>query len=141
MKKLIQAALITTILVLGVTNLFATEQAVKAKVNQYLTAVNEKEAATIDNFTSDETTFTMINSIIGKKEVLNERDYLQFVKDGKAGAWVTSAEVKFVDLKGELAVALIEFESKSLVRNEYLTLVKTDGKWEIINSVSSLSKK
>ena len=141
MKKLIQAVLITTILVLGVSNLFANEQDVKAEVNKYLTAVNEKEANTIDNFTNDETTFTMINSIIGKKEVLSEKDYLQFVKDGKAGAWVTSAEIKFVNLQGELAVALIEFESKSLVRNEFLTLLKTDGKWEIINSVSSLSKK
>ena len=79
MKKLIQAVLITTILVLGVSNLFANEQDVKAEVNKYLTAVNEKEANTIDNFTNDETTFSMINSFICKKEVLSEKVYLHFV--------------------------------------------------------------
>ena len=141
MKHLIQAVLISAILFSAASNLFADEQEVKSTVNQYLDAVSKKEAKTIDDFTSDETTFTMINSIIGKKETLSEDDYLQFVKDGKAGAWVTSSDVKFVNLKGNLAVALLAFEGKTLIRNEYLTLEMIDGKWEIINSVSSLSKK
>ena len=141
MKKLIQAVIVITILLSGLSNLFASEQDVKSTVNEYLTAVSNKEASIVDNLSSDETTFTMLNGIIGKKEILSEDDYAQFVKDGKAGAWVTNTDIKFVDLQGNLAVALVEFEGKSLVRKEYLTLVLTDGKWEIINSVSSLSKK
>jgi hypothetical protein len=141
MKKLIQAIIVITILLSGLSNLIASEQEVKSTVNQYLTAVNNKEASIVDNLSNDETTFTMINSIIGKTETLSEKDYLQFVEEGKAGAWVTSSDVQFVNLQDNLAVALVEFEGKSLVRKEYLTLVMTDGKWEIINSVSSLSKK
>ncbi len=141
MKKLIQAIIVTTILVSGVSNLFASEQEVKTTLNQYLTAVNNKEASIVDNLSNDETKFTMINSIIGKTETLSEKDYLQFVEEGKAGAWVTNSDVQFVNFQDNLAVALVEFVGKSLVRKEYLTLVMTDGKWEIINSVSSLSKK
>ncbi|MCW8850134.1 MAG: nuclear transport factor 2 family protein [Melioribacteraceae bacterium] len=141
MKRLIQAIIVITILISGMSNIFANEQDVKSTVNQYLNAVNDKEATLVDNLSNDETTFTMINSIIGKKEILSESDYLQFVEDGKAGAWVTNSEIKFVDLQDNLAVALVEFEGKSLLRKEYLTLAMTDGKWEIINSVSSLSKK
>lgn len=141
MKKLVQAIIVLTILVSSVSNLFASENEVKSTINQYLTAINNKEAGTVEDISNDETTFTMINSIIGKKEIMSEEDYTQFVKDGKAGAWVTNTDIKFVDLQGNLAVALVEFEGKSLVRKEYLTLVMTDGKWEIINSVSSLAKK
>lgn len=141
MKKLIQAIIVATILVSGVSNLFASEQEVKTTLNQYLTAVNNKEASIVDNLSNDETKFTMINSIIGKTETLSEKDYLQFVEEGKAGAWVTNSDVQFVNFQDNLAVALVEFVGKSLVRKEYLTLVMTDGKWEIINSVSSLSKK
>ena len=141
MKRLIQAIIVITILISGMSNIFASEQDVKSTVNQYLNAVNDKEASLVDNLSNDETTFTMINSIIGKTETLSEKDYLQFVEEGKAGAWVTNSDVQFVNFQDNLAVALVEFVGKSLVRKEYLTLVMTDGKWEIINSVSSLSKK
>lgn len=141
MKKLNQAILILAILILGVTNSFANEKEVTDKINQYLGDIKAKETTALANFINDNTNFTMINNILGKKELLNEKDYLQSVKTGKVGIWVTSTDVKLVDLREEFAIAYIESESEKLIRKEYLTLVLADGNWEIVNSVSSLSKK
>jgi len=141
MKTLNQTMLILTILIVGITTSFASENAVTDKVNQYLNAVKAKEASTLDDFVNSEANFIVINNILGKKELLSENDYLKDVKTGKIGLWVASSEIKFVDLKDKLAVAYIESENKKLIRKEYLTLVLEDGNWEIVNSVSSLSKK
>ena len=141
MKKLNQAILLFTILIIGVSNSFASEKDVTDQVNQYLSAVNQKETKTLDEFIDDEANFTMLNKIIGKKELLNEKDYLKFVKDGKVGSWVTGSSVKSVNVQGDLAVAYVESEGKTLIRKEYVTLVFSEGNWEIINSVSALSKK
>ena len=141
MKKLNQAIILFTILIIGVSNSFATEKDVTDQVNQYLSAVNQKETKTLDEFIDDEANFTMLNKIIGKKELLNEKDYLKFVKDGKVGSWVTGSSVKSVNVQGDLAVAYVESEGKTLIRKEYVKLVFSEGNWEIINSVSALSKK
>lgn len=141
MRKLNQGILILSILFLAFTSMFASENAVTDKVNQYLDAVKAKEASTLEDFVNSEANFIVINNILGKKELLSDDDYLKEVKAGKIGLWVTSSEVKFVDLKDKLAVAYIESENTKLIRKEYLTLVLEDGNWEIVNSVSSLSKK
>ncbi|MCB0746614.1 MAG: nuclear transport factor 2 family protein [Ignavibacteriales bacterium] len=140
MKKFNQAILLLTILIIGVSNSFAADNDVENKINQYLSAVNQKETKTLDTFINDEANFTMLNKIVNKNELLNEKDYLKFIEDGKS-AWITSSKVKDVNVQGDLAVAYIESEGKTLVRKEYVTLVNSDGNWEIINSVSALSKK
>ncbi|MCB0752335.1 MAG: nuclear transport factor 2 family protein [Ignavibacteriae bacterium] len=140
MKKFNQAILLLTILIIGVSNSFAADNDVENKINQYLSAVNQKETKTLDTFINDEANFTMLNKIVNKNELLNEKDYLKFIEDGKS-AWVTSSKVKDVNVQGDLAVAYIESEGKTLVRKEYVTLVNSNGNWEIINSVSALSKK
>ncbi|MCB0743717.1 MAG: nuclear transport factor 2 family protein [Ignavibacteriae bacterium] len=140
MKKFNQAILLLTILIIGVSNSFAADNDVENKINQYLSAVNQKETKTLDTFINDEANFTMLNKIVNKNELLNEKDYLKFIEDGKS-AWITSSKVKDVNVQGDLAVAYIESEGKTLVRKEYVTLVNSNGNWEIINSVSALSKK
>ena len=140
MKKFNQAILLLTILIIGVSNSFAADNDVENKINQYLSAVNQKETKKLDTFINDEANFTMLNKIVNKNELLNEKDYLKFIEDGKS-AWITSSKVKDVNVQGDLAVAYIESEGKTLVRKEYVTLVNSDGNWEIINSVSALSKK
>lgn len=141
MKKLNQVTIVLLVLIIGVSSSFASENDVKATINEYLSAINKKETKTIDSFVNDDANFTMLNSIIGKKEVLDQDDYLDFVKQGKAGAWVTSNEVKLVNLQGDIAVVYAESEGKTLIRKEYFTLVMNNGQWEIVNSVSTLAKK
>lgn len=141
MNKLNKVLLAMVILIFGVTNSFAAENEVTNKINEYLNALNEKETTVLDNLVNDEANFTMINKIIGKNELLSEADYIQIVKEGKVGRWVTSTEVKIVDLQDELAIVSIVSDGKKLVGKEYLTLVLVNGNWEIVNSVSTLSKK
>jgi Putative lumazine-binding len=141
MEKLNQAILILLVLIFGVSNLFANEKEVTARINQYLSAINEMETTVLDNLVNDEAIITIINKIVGKKELLSEKDYMKIVKSGKVGGWVRSTDVKIVSLQNELAIAYIESESNKLIRKEFLTLVIEDGNWEIVNSVSSLSKK
>ncbi len=141
MKVIKQLTLTLIILIFTVSSSFADKKEVTEKINQYLTAVQKKDAKTVENLVSDETNFTMINSIVEKTELLSEDDFAKFVKEGRAGAWVTSNKVMFVDQRDNLAIAYIESNGKTLIRKEYLTLVNKDGKWQITNSVSTLAKK
>jgi hypothetical protein len=141
MQKLNQALILLFFLIIGTSNLFASEKDVTDKVNQYLSALNQKETKTLDVYINNDANFTLFNNIVGAQEHLNKNDYIKFVEDGQVGVWTSNTEVKSVNEQGNLAVAYIESESKNLVRQEYLTLINTNGNWEIISSVSTLSKK
>lgn len=120
---------------------FAGEKEVTDVVNQYLTAAKGKEVNAIDKIVSESADFISINNIINKRENHNKSEFLDIVKSGKFGSWTNTTNVKLVDQQETIAVAYIEYESKKLVQNEYITLVLSDGNWEIVNSVYSLSKK
>ena len=141
MKKLNHLTILLLIFVVGATNLFASEKDVTDKVNQFLNTSQQKETKTIDNIVCDEVNFTMVNGIIGKKEILTKEDYLRFVLAGKADGWSPRTEIKSVDIQGDLAAVYLEADATNLMRREYLTLIMSNGEWKIVNSVSTLSKK
>lgn len=141
MKILKQLVFTLLILIFTVSTSAAENKEVTEKINQYLTAVQKKDAKTVENLVSDETNFTMVNSIVNKTDILSKDDLAKFVKEGRAGAWVTGNKVMFVDQHDDLAIAYIESDGKTLIRKEYLTLVNKDGNWQIVNSVSTLAKK
>lgn len=141
MRKLNQTLIILLTLIIGTSNLFAADNAVTDRVNQYLSALSQKESTAADNCICNEANFTMFNNIVGEKEHFNKEDFLKQLQNGDVGVWAKKSEIKDVKVSGNLAVVYLESEIKNLSRQEYLTLVNSEGNWEIVSSVSSLSKK
>ena len=141
MKKNNGTVKVFVLMALFAITTFAGEKEVTDVVNQYLTATKGKEVKAIDKIVSENADFIRINNIINKRENHNKSDFLDIVKSGKFYSWSSTTNVKLVDQQETIAVAYIEYESKKLVQNEYITLVLSDGNWEIVNSVCSLSKK
>jgi len=141
MKKNNLTVKIFVLLALFAITTFAGEKEVTDVVNQYLTTAKGKEVKAIDKIVSENADFIKINNIINKRENHNKSDFLDIVKSGTFCNWASATNVKLVDEQENIAVAYVEYESEKLVQNEYITLVLTDGNWEIVNSVCSLSKK
>ncbi len=141
MRKLNQTLIILLTLIIGTSNLFAADQVVTDKVNNYLNALSQRDTTPLENCICTSANFTMFNNIVGEKESFNKEDYLKKVKDGEVGAWAANTEIKDVKINGNLAVVYLESEIRNLSRQEYLTLVNSHGSWEIVSSVSTLSKK
>jgi hypothetical protein len=141
MKKLNQTIVILLVLIFGVLNLFAADNQITEKVNQYLNALTQQETTTLDTYINNEANFTMFNNIVNSQENHNKADYLKLVKDGQIGIWAKSTEVKDVKVNGDMAVVYLVSEIRNVTRQEYLTLINSKGNWEIVSSVSTLSKK
>ena len=140
MKKNHRTVIVFVLLALFAITTFAGEKEVKDVVNQYLTTAKGKEVKAMDKIVSENADFIRINNIINKSENHNKSDFLDIVKSGKFCSWASTTDVKIVDEKENIAVVSVEYKSAKLVQNEYITLVLTDGNWEIVNSVCSLSK-
>ncbi len=141
MKKNNRTVTVFVLMALFAITTFAGEKEVTDVVNQYLMAAKGKEVKAIDKIVSESADFISINNIINKRENYNKSDFLDIVKSGKFGSWTSTTNVKLVDQQETIAVAYIKYECKKLVQKEYITLVLSDGNWEIVNSVYSLSKK
>ena len=141
MRKFNQALMVLLTLIIGTSILFAADNAVKDKVNQYLNALSQGESTALDNYICNEANFAMFNNIVGEEEHFNKDNYLKQVKDGQVGVWAKNSEIKDVKVSGDIAVVYLESEVRNLSRQEYLTLVNSHGGWEIVSSVSTLSKK
>jgi Putative lumazine-binding len=140
MKSLNQVFVIFGMMVLLSVSSFASEKDVTDLVNEYVRSVKEKEVKSVDKLINDDANFIKINTIINKKNVNDKDEFLKVVKSGHFCSSATETNVNIVEYQDAMAIACVEYESNKIVVKEFLTLVLSEGNWEVVNSVCSLKK-
>jgi Putative lumazine-binding len=140
MKRLNQVFVIFGMMVLLSVSSFANEKDVTDLVNEYIRGVKEKEVKSVDKLINDDANFIKINTIINKKNVNDKDEFLKVVKAGHFCSSATETNVKIVEYEDAMAIACVDYEGNRIVVKEFLTLVLSEGKWEVVNSVCSLKK-
>ena len=115
-------------------------EAVKSVINQYAQCLDSKDTSTLEDLLYTGAKFVCYNSM---RDVITEYDADQFlagVKKGKLGGWKRDVTIISVDTNEKTAMVKVEFTDARLKTTEYISIVKVDGAWKIVNCTSTLEK-
>ena len=85
--------------------------------------------------------FVGVNKINNSLVNSNENEYIELVKKGRMGGWQRDFNVASLDANDQTAMAKVEITDSKLKQTEYLTLVKVDGAWKIVNRTYTVEMK
>jgi hypothetical protein len=69
---------------------------------------------------------------------MSKGDYINNIKSGTIGGWVAKLSINSIDVNDNTAMAKIELVDPRVKQSGYLTLIKVNGEWEILNGVYTL---
>ena len=109
-------------------------------VNNYLQNLNTNNTSGISKVLHDDGSFFGVNDITNKTVNNSAEEYVELIKTGRLGGWNGTAEVNHVSVNTNIASADVQISNGRLKQTQYLTLLKTDEGWKVINATYSLSK-
>lgn len=117
------------------------EDEVKQAVSTYVKAVDTKNVSNLQQVLLPNATFSSLNKINNNFTQVPASDYIASVKAGKIGGWERNLSINSVDVSENIATAKLELTDARLKQVEYVTLMKVDGSWKIVNSALTVEKK
>ncbi len=109
-------------------------------VNDYLQNLNTNNTSGIVKVIHEEGAFFGVNAITNKTVKNSAEEYIELIKTGRLGGWNGTATVNHVSMNTNIASADIQITNGRLKQTQYLTLLKTDDGWKVVNATYSLSK-
>lgn len=116
----------------------ADVQAVKLTVEKYVQGTDTRNVDELEKVLYPNCDFVTQNKITNKTVEMNDGEFIDLVKGGKAGGWTRNVNVNSVDINGNTAAAKVEITDSKLKETSYLALIKDNGTWKIVSGVSTL---
>lgn len=113
-------------------------EAVKQTIKTYVQSTDARNADQLEKVLYDNCNFISYNEITHKTSEMADGSFLDLVKDGKAGGWTRNLNINSVDVNDNMAVAKVEISDSKVKETGFLTLIKNNGSWKIMNGVSTL---
>lgn len=139
MKNSFQLFLILLFFTLSAA-VFAQDNEVNSFVDEYLQNLNTNNTSAISKVLYDDAAFFGVNDITNNTVENSAEEYIELIKTGRLGGWKGTAKVNHVSVNTNIAAADIQISTGRLKQTQYLTLLKTDEGWKVINATYSLSK-
>ena len=76
----------------------------------------------------------------GKLTTLTTEIYLKLIEAKKIGGTPRQFKIKDLDINNNIASAKVEIRSSKVLFQDYISLMKIDGKWQIMNIVLRYEK-
>ena len=118
----------------------ADEEAVKQAITTYVTGTDSKNTSALESVFHDAATFVGHNKLRNQYTSYSSSEYINAVKRGRMGGWKRDLTITQVDVADGTAMAKIIVSDKKLRQHEYVSLIKVDGAWKIVNSTFSVEK-
>lgn len=118
----------------------SSDNDVKNFVNDYMNNLNSNNSAAISDVLHSDGTYYGFNDITQKSVKNSAEEYIELIKTGRLGGWKGTTKVNHISVNTNIASAGIQISTGRLKQTQYLTLMKTDGDWKVINVAYSLSK-
>jgi hypothetical protein len=143
MKKLI---LLFAVLCLVVPNFAsnnspAEEAVIKETVTKFMDGIDNKDVSAIESVITKEASFVDANNIARLVESYNADDLFYKLRNRKLGGWKRDYKIVNVDSENGIAMVKVQVDVKSLVQIYYISLVKVNNDWKIVNSTTAIFKK
>ncbi|MGE5353447.1 MAG: nuclear transport factor 2 family protein [Bacteroidota bacterium] len=132
-----------SVLCLSLTLKAATqgEDEVKQAVTSYEKAIDTKNVSNLQQLLASNATITTLNKINNNFSQFAAADYISSVKAGKIGGWERNLTINSVDVNDNMAMAKVELTDARLKQVEFVTLMKVNGSWKIVNTALTVEKK
>lgn len=117
------------------------EDEVKQAVTSYEKAIDTKNVSNLQQLLATNASITTLNKINNNFAQYAASDYISSVKSGKIGGWERNLTINSVDVNENLAIAKVELTDARLKQVEYVTLMKVNGSWKIVNSALTVEKR
>jgi Putative lumazine-binding len=114
------------------------DSTVKLAVEKFVSASQDKNSKDLESILSDNFSFFNYNSITKEGAQMTKGDYINNIKKGAIGGWVSKLNINSIDVSDNTAMAKIELVDTRVKQSGYLTLIKVNGEWEILNGVYTL---
>jgi len=141
--KLLNALLTFALIIVATFNINASpndEDAIKQTLESYVSSVDQKDSDKLEDVFFKDATLIGMNNITKKMTELSDDALIAQVKNGMVGGWKRNLKIHSIDVSGSTAMAKIEVSDAKLKQIEYVTLIKVDESWKIVNSTFTLEK-
>ncbi len=117
------------------------ETAIKQTIEDYVKGTDSRNVSMLEKVFFKDAQFVGVNKINNSLVNSTEEEYIDLVKKGRMGGWQREFNVSSVDANDKTAMAKVEISDAKLKQTEYLTLVKVDGSWKIVNRTYTVEMK
>ncbi|HEX3073811.1 MAG TPA: nuclear transport factor 2 family protein [Ignavibacteriales bacterium] len=109
------------------------ETAIKQTIENFVKGTDSRNVSMLEKVFYEDASFVGVNKINKSFVNSNNDEYIDLVKKGRMGGWQREFNVASLDANDQTAMAKVEITDSKLKQTEYLTLVKVDGAWKIVN--------
>lgn len=143
MKKLffLTAIFYLVIPIFALNNSPAEEEVIKKTVTAFMDGIDSKDVNAIQGVITKEASFVDANNIAKLVESYNADDLFYKLRNRKLGGWKRDYKIVNVDSENGIAMVKVQVDVKSLVQIYYISLVKVNNDWKIVNSTTAIFKK
>ncbi|HEX2865587.1 MAG TPA: nuclear transport factor 2 family protein [Ignavibacteriales bacterium] len=117
------------------------EDEVRQAVSSFVKATDTRNVSNLQELLAPKASFSTLNKINNSFTQVAAEDYINSVKAGKIGGWERNLTINSVDINDNLAMAKLELTDARLKQVEFVTLMKVNGSWKIVNSALTTEKK
>ena len=115
---------------------------IETLITAYAKALDHQDAATAETFLDPEFRIVLNNhNNSGTTSILGRAQYLDMIREGKAGGVKRSISFLLTDLHENAAVVKVRLEGEKSVFTNYYSLLKRDDQWLVVNDIPQITPK
>lgn len=115
---------------------------IETLITAYAKALDHQDAATAETFLDPEFRIVLNNhNNSGTTSILSRAQYLDMIREGKAGGVKRSISFLLTDLHENAAVVKVRLEGEKSVFTNYYSLLKRDDQWLVVNDIPQITPK
>lgn len=115
---------------------------IETLITAYAKALDHQDAATAETFLDPEFRIVLNNhNNSGTTSILGRAQYLDMIREGKAGGVKRSISFLLTDLHENAAVVKVRLEGEKSVFTNYYSLLKRDDQWLVVNDIPQITAK
>jgi len=115
---------------------------IETLITAYATALDHQDAAAAETFLDPEFRIVLNNhNNSGTTSILSRAQYLDMIREGKAGGVKRSISFLLTDLHENAAVVKVRLEGEKSVFTNYYSLLKRDDQWLVVNDIPQITPK
>ena len=115
---------------------------IETLITAYATALDHQDAAAAETFLDPEFRIVLNNhNNSGTTSILSRAQYLDMIREGKAGGTKRIISFLLTDLHENAAVVKVRLEGEKSVFTNYYSLLKRDDQWLVVNDIPQITPK
>ncbi|ULQ55483.1 nuclear transport factor 2 family protein [Flavihumibacter rivuli] len=117
-------------------------QKIETLITAYAAALDNSNTEAAEKFLDPEFRVVLHNyNNSGTTTILPKAQYLEMIRNGKAGGNKRTVSFSLIDVHGNAAIVKVKLEGEKTVFTNYYSLIKKQDDWMIVNDIPQIVSK